>query len=175
VPGPVGLLAAVLLAALPAQKVPRPVAARQLASAFRVTDGRPRLVHLWASWCGPCREELPRLVAFLRRFSDEVDVVFIDLDEAARARQAARLLENAGGVPGLSLRAPPSVVERVIPEIDDGWQGEVPTTYLIGGDGRLLQVARGEAVLSDLGRAIQRALGGGPAPWWRTRRASAGD
>src|SRR5690606_20515596 len=55
--------------------------------------GRPRLLNYWASWCGPCRDELPALDAFARsQAPNGVEVVGIALEDAADARAfAARL------------------------------------------------------------------------------------
>ena len=45
-------------------------------------DGQRTLVNLWAVWCGPCREELPKVQALHERFADDPDirVVTINLD-----------------------------------------------------------------------------------------------
>ena len=45
-------------------------------------DGQRTLVNLWAVWCGPCREELPKVQALHERFADDADirVVTINLD-----------------------------------------------------------------------------------------------
>lgn len=37
--------------------------------------GRPTLVNVWASWCAPCADEVPELVAFRERAGDRVGVV----------------------------------------------------------------------------------------------------
>lgn len=37
--------------------------------------GRPTLVNVWGSWCGPCAEEMPDLVAFAERAGDRVGLV----------------------------------------------------------------------------------------------------
>ncbi|MEX2107796.1 MAG: TlpA disulfide reductase family protein [Solirubrobacterales bacterium] len=44
--------------------------------------GRWVLVNLWASWCGPCREEAPVLERFARRYRDEgVTVLGINVQD----------------------------------------------------------------------------------------------
>ena len=40
---------------------------------------KPALLHLWASWCGPCRAELPELLAFGK--NGTVDVIAVSVDD----------------------------------------------------------------------------------------------
>jgi thiol-disulfide isomerase/thioredoxin len=42
--------------------------------------GRPVLVHFWATWCQPCRKELPELLA-LARTGDGLDLLAVSVDE----------------------------------------------------------------------------------------------
>ena len=42
---------------------------------LRRLTGRPMVVNLWASWCGPCREELPALARLSRTAGDRLRVV----------------------------------------------------------------------------------------------------
>ncbi len=43
--------------------------------------GRWVLVNLWASWCGPCRQEAPDLESFARRYKDDVTVLGINVQD----------------------------------------------------------------------------------------------
>jgi thiol-disulfide isomerase/thioredoxin len=58
-------------------------------------------INLWAAWCGPCKEEMPRLIAWqdkLRAAGVMIDLAFVSLDDDER--QLHRFLEGqpAGGV-----------------------------------------------------------------------------
>jgi thiol-disulfide isomerase/thioredoxin len=53
-------------------------------------QGQVLVVNLWASWCPPCREEIPGLVRAQQKFaSNGVQIVGIAFDSAAKSRQAA--------------------------------------------------------------------------------------
>jgi thiol-disulfide isomerase/thioredoxin len=52
----------------------------------------PMVINLWASWCTPCRKELPKYQAYAEKYAGRVEVLGIDFQETrpAAARELAR-------------------------------------------------------------------------------------
>ncbi len=96
--------------------------------------GRPLLINVWASWCGPCVEEMPMLAAFAAaQPADGVQVVGLAID-------------TPDGVRDFLDRVPvtyPIVIEQ--PAQDDASvrlgnaQGLLPYTVLVGADGKIVK------------------------------------
>lgn len=50
--------------------------------------GKPVLINFWATWCPPCREEMPQIEAFYRRYRDQIEVLGVDVGETAEQVRA---------------------------------------------------------------------------------------
>src|SRR5262249_21117662 len=42
--------------------------------------GKVALINFWATWCGPCREEIPALIALQQHYKDSVVIVGLSID-----------------------------------------------------------------------------------------------
>jgi len=99
--------------------------------------GRPVIVHFWATWCKPCRKELPVIQSLARRLAD-TDVVFlavaIDTDVGA-----ADIREYAASL-GVTIPVYRAGDGRIS---DRYWSRGIPVTYLIDRDGAIAGRALG--------------------------------
>jgi thiol-disulfide isomerase/thioredoxin len=114
---------------------------------LRLSDyrGHRVLLNFWASWCGPCLDEMPALDQAAKRHAD-ARVLGIAMDE--RARVQAFLATHPVGYPVvLGELASPSTSLRF------GDTAEVlPYSALLGADGRLLATHRGPLDTATLDR-----------------------
>ncbi len=94
-----------------------------------VMASTPLVINFWASWCLPCREEMPVLEASWREYQDNVLFVGINTQETSRA--AARALMDE-----FALSYPNGVDESNRINIDYGLFG-LPETFFIRADGTL--------------------------------------
>ncbi len=121
-------------------------------------------VNLWAAWCGPCKEELPRIINFhsrLRTAGVMVDVAFVSLDDDER--QLQRFLE---GQPEKGVRT-----SYWLPEGGgrDSWiqalgaknSNELPVHALVAPSGQVACLIQGAVEDSDYA-AIAKIMGANP-------------
>jgi thiol-disulfide isomerase/thioredoxin len=113
--------------------------------------GKVVLVNFWATWCPPCREEIPELLQLKKEYKDRLEIVGISEDEDPPesvlkfARQKGmtypivmatdQLIEAYGGVPAL------------------------PTSFLIDTQGRVVQKHSGLYPIEWYHREIRSLLG----------------
>lgn len=109
--------------------------------------GRPVLVNLWASWCGPCRKEMPLLQENSKRRADTVQ--FLGVDTKDGTAQAAAFLTKAGVTY-------PNVVDPDGDLLAHLRVPGLPVTVLLDADGRVVGKHIGQLKQSSLDDLLAR-------------------
>ena len=106
-----------------------------------LADGKPMVVNLWASWCPPCRREMPVLAAAQQR---ETGVNFVFVNQGEDGATARRFL-SAGRL-GLAnvLLDPGAALGRAV------GSGALPTTLFYDASGQLVDTHLGELSAASL-------------------------
>jgi thiol-disulfide isomerase/thioredoxin len=115
--------------------------------------GQVVVVNFWATWCGPCRDELPYLVKVAKEFEPQgVTLVAINSDDRPEQREAVTQFLQ-------SLPALRPYVALGVPELGALYDVKaLPSVYVIDREGHLSASFRGQASESQLRRWITSAL-----------------
>ncbi|MCB0091244.1 MAG: redoxin domain-containing protein [Caldilineaceae bacterium] len=120
-----------------------------LSTNVAMRDSKPIVLNFWATWCGPCRNELPALQAAAAHYAGYVEIIGVDQMEDAATVQAF--------VDELGLTFP-------MPLDADGAVGQqynvrgLPTTYFIDRRGVIQQIWTGEMNRITLAEGIEKIL-----------------
>ena len=140
---------------LPALRLPCLVGGEDVA--MEDLGDRPVVVNLWASWCAPCREEMPLLQEAHERYGDRVGFLGVNTEDPPSA--AASLLEDLGVTYA-------SVVDRERRLLDELAAPGLPVTLAVAADGRVLARQVGQMSAEQLEELVDELVadGGEPTP-----------
>ncbi len=142
---------------------PTPAELPQILSAVRAPGARAVLVNVWATWCDPCRQEMPELIRFYRDHrEDGLRLVLVSADDEENGGEVARVLA-AAGLPAEAL----SFVKRgddmkFINGLDRRWSGALPASFLFDGRGHKRHTWRGPVTYHTLELGTAGLLDRGP-------------
>lgn len=122
--------------------------------------GRVVLVNFWASWCGPCRQEHPALLAVSEAYRDAgVTVVGVSYQDEPTAATAFLDELGRGAAPGYRYVTDPESGLA----IDLGVFG-IPETFVLDRQGTVVGKITGAATFPALAAAVEEALAGRRPP-----------
>ena len=111
--------------------------------------GKPMVVNFWATWCGPCVEEMPALSALQTEIAPKhVQIVGIGIDSPTNIKEFASKYKIAyplyvAGMSGTELS-----------KQFGNQAGSLPYTVLLSADGRVLKTYLGKLKMDELRRDI---------------------
>lgn len=113
--------------------------------------GKVILLNFWATWCHPCKEEIPDLITLQNQYKDDIVVLGFSVDDkpeelreyAAQYKMNYPVLVGAGH-------------ENIQEAYGPMWG--VPVTVIIGRDGRIAKKQSGIRTLEQFDREIKRLL-----------------
>jgi thiol-disulfide isomerase/thioredoxin len=113
--------------------------------------GKVVLVNFWATWCPPCREEIPELIELSNRYKDELRIIGVSMDDAP-AREVREFAKQIG-------ITYPVVMGSGAIEAEYGGVPALPTSFIISPEGRVVQKHAGLYPIGVYDTEIRSLLG----------------
>lgn len=149
------LCAAVAQAGAPAARSATP---EEFARELQALRGKVVMVNVWATWCVPCLKEVPDLLEVEREFAGRGFVLLgLSIDEPGDVARVESFRQKWFADFHTLVRDAPDM-DTAVSVIDAAWNEIVPTTYLLGRDGRVLVRIQGKKSRDEFRQAAQAAL-----------------
>jgi thiol-disulfide isomerase/thioredoxin len=113
--------------------------------------GRPILVNFWATWCGPCRIEMPEIQAIWEEHKDD-GLVVLALDQSETAEDVQAYFDELG------LTFTPLLDEGNRTARNFGLQGTLPASVFINPDSEVSVIHRGVMTRGQLDGFLEQTL-----------------
>jgi thiol-disulfide isomerase/thioredoxin len=136
-----------------------PITAAAIQQAARNPDARAVLVNVWATWCGPCREEFPGLVRIARKYQGQgLKVMLVSADFDTEMAAVKRFLAEQGVDFPSYIKAEKD--QAFIDALDKRWSGALPATFIYDGSGNLQDFWEGKASFNQFEQKVTKVLDG---------------
>ena len=144
-------------------------------AALRKNDTKKvRMFNVWATWCGPCVEEFPQLVATSRKFGlRDFEFISISMDDPKEMGEVRAFLEKHNAVVPDKLKASLKAEGRkgnayvfdeasqdeLIKALDPEWPGPIPHTLVVAPGGEVIYRHNGPIDGDELRAKILEYMG----------------
>lgn len=97
--------------------------------------GKVVLLSFWATWCPPCRLEIPELVDLQKRYKDKLQIIGISMDEATTPAEVKHVHDTAAE---LGINYPVVIADDKL-EDEYGGVPALPTTFVLNTTSRIVE------------------------------------
>ena len=121
--------------------------------AVRAPGAKAVIVNLWASWCGPCREEFPDVLKVARELKPRgVRLVLVSGDFEAGRADAITFLKEHGveGATFIKKGADGEFIDGLAPD----WSGAMPATLIFDAAGKMQHLHEGKVTYDELKKLV---------------------
>ena len=99
--------------------------------ALEAYKGKVVLLNFWATWCGPCRAEIPSLIELQVKYKDQMQILGMNVDDEDETQ--VRAVVQGEGINYPVVMTTPQV------RVAYGGIGGLPTVFIINTEGRVVQ------------------------------------
>lgn len=111
--------------------------------------GKSVVINFWASWCGPCKSEMPEFQAAYENYGDEIAFLMVNMtDGAQETKDSAKVFIDKSGY------SFPVYYDTMLSAATKYKVYSIPATYFVDKNGNLIASARGAISAETLEKGI---------------------
>lgn len=125
----------------------------QSVSLLELANGKPTVINFWASWCGPCKSEMPDFQSVYEEKGDEINFVMINLTDGFREtiKTANKFISNGNFTF-------PVYYDMDMDASDKYAIFSIPTTFFVNAKGEIVGMRQGVIDKELLNENIDKIL-----------------
>jgi thiol-disulfide isomerase/thioredoxin len=124
-----------------------------------ISKGKPVFLNFWATWCPPCRRELPDIVELHKEFGNKVVFVGVALENESKAAKAAPLVSSfaqKNNLNYINLVGDDKFLGKITGEY--GNVEAIPTTFVIDKNGVIIDKLVGGKSKEEFLAALKKVM-----------------
>lgn len=116
--------------------------------------GQPMIINIWASWCPPCRDEMPLFEQAYQEYGDELTFLMVNALESRPSETKQVALDY---VESIDLSMPIYFDNQFANQIEFS-ASTLPLTAVLDADGEVVEIVRGQVSPAKLKQMINKVL-----------------
>jgi glucose/arabinose dehydrogenase/peroxiredoxin len=154
-----GLLVAGVCACAPPPERIQPITAAELEAELAARQGKIVLVNFWATWCEPCLEEIPDLMALEAELGDQgFEVVFVSVDDPASLDTVIQPFIDQWSPEFESFLSMEPEMTAIVDVVDLYWNEVLPTSFVLDRNGAVTMRIQGGSTREEFDAAVRPLL-----------------
>lgn len=130
---------------------------KELSELINNREGKVLVLNIWATWCVPCREEIPDLMQLHNKYSAKIDVIGISVDYPDEI--SARILPFVKQQKiNYQLYVNNLKDEELINFFLVKWNGAIPVTFIYDKTGKRIFFLEGKKSYSELEKTVSSLI-----------------
>ncbi|XJS10831.1 TlpA family protein disulfide reductase [Aerococcaceae bacterium WGS1372] len=123
---------------------------------YRLLDnaGEPMIINIWASWCPPCRDEMPLFEQAYQEYGEDITFLMLNALES-RPSETKEVALNY--VESIDLSMPVYFDNKFANQIEFS-ASTLPLTAVLDADGEVVEIVRGQVSPAKLKQMINKVL-----------------